>query len=174
MYSRLKLARNLLSDEGVIFISIDDNEIENLKKICNEIFGESNFKSLFYWKSRTSQNYSDKYISNIGEYILCYSKNYNFTKEFGKDKKVLQQIIKIRIMIQMGHGYLQELFVMMVEENMKSFHQLGRNIMKLGYILKKILIVYIMKEKFGGEKMGMLNLGKKLFKRLGWKSLHFF
>lgn len=43
MYSRLKVARNLLSDNGVIFISIDDNEVDNLKKICNEIFGENNF-----------------------------------------------------------------------------------------------------------------------------------
>ena len=86
MYPRLKLARNLLTDDGVIFISIDDNEIDNLKKICNEIFGENNFITQFFWKSRTSQNYSDKYISNIGEYILCYANNLNYTKEFGKDK----------------------------------------------------------------------------------------
>ena len=86
MYPRLYLAKKLLTKEGIIFISIDDNEIENLKKICNEIFGENNFISQFYWKSRTSQNYSDKYISNIGEYILCYARDLNFTKEFGKDK----------------------------------------------------------------------------------------
>ena len=86
MYPRLKLARNLLKDDGVIFISIDDIELNNLVKMCNEIFGENNFISLLYWKSRTSQNYSDKFISNIGEYILCYSKDINHTTEFGKDK----------------------------------------------------------------------------------------
>lgn len=86
IYPRLYLAKKFLTKDGVIFISIDDNEIDNLKKICNEIFGENNFITQFYWKSRTSQNYSDKYISNIGEYILCYAKDINFTKEFGKDK----------------------------------------------------------------------------------------
>ena len=86
IYPRLYLAKKFLTKDGIIFISIDDNEIDNLKKICNEIFGENNFITQFYWKSRTSQNYSDKYISNIGEYILCYANNINFTKEFGKDK----------------------------------------------------------------------------------------
>lgn len=86
IYPRLILAKNLLTNDGIIFISIDDNEVGNLKLICNEIFGENNFVSLFYWKSRTSQNYSDKYVSNIGEYILCYAKNINLTKCFGKDK----------------------------------------------------------------------------------------
>lgn len=74
MYSRLKLARNLLSDEGAIFISIDDNEIDNLKKICNEIFGESNFVGQWNWfKSATPPNLSNKIKKNI-EYILCYEK----------------------------------------------------------------------------------------------------
>ena len=50
MYPRLKLARNLLTDDGVIFISIDDNEQENLKKICDEIFGEENFVANFIWQ----------------------------------------------------------------------------------------------------------------------------
>ena len=54
MYSRLKLARNLLKDSGVIFISIDENEVENLKKICDEIFGEKNFIANMIWQSRTS------------------------------------------------------------------------------------------------------------------------
>ena len=50
MYPRLKLARNLLKDDGVIFISIDENEVENLKKLCNEIFGEENFISQAVWQ----------------------------------------------------------------------------------------------------------------------------
>lgn len=86
IYPRLILAKKLLTEDGVIFISIDDNEQSNLKKVCDEIFDENNFITQFYWKSRTSQNYTDKYVSNIGEYILCYANNLNFTKEFGKDK----------------------------------------------------------------------------------------
>ena len=74
MYPRLKLARNLLKKNGSIFISIDDNEVENLKKICNEIFGEENFIAQFPWQSRQSiQNDTD--ISNNHEYVLAYAKN---------------------------------------------------------------------------------------------------
>ncbi|MDR0911529.1 MAG: site-specific DNA-methyltransferase [Methanobrevibacter sp.] len=86
MYPRLYLAKKLLKPEGVIFISIDDNEQANLKLLMDELFGEINFISHQYWKSRTSQNYSDKLISNIGEYILVYAKNITITSEFGKDK----------------------------------------------------------------------------------------
>lgn len=73
MYPRLKLAKDLLRDDGAIFISIDDNESENLKKICNEIFGERNSISVFPWQSRQSvQNDTD--ISNNHEYVLAYAK----------------------------------------------------------------------------------------------------
>lgn len=75
MYPRLRLARNLLTDDGVIFISIDDNEVDNLRKICDEIFGEDNFVCQFIWKSR--QNKDNRNISGVSvdhEYILCYSK----------------------------------------------------------------------------------------------------
>ena len=73
MYSRLKLARNLLTEDGVIFISIDDNELVNLKKICDEIYGESNWKSTFVWrKTHTQTNIGD--FARVKEYILCYSK----------------------------------------------------------------------------------------------------
>ena len=54
MYPRLRLAANLLRDDGVIFISIDDNEVDNLKKICNEVFGEENFIAQIVWQKRTS------------------------------------------------------------------------------------------------------------------------
>lgn len=75
MYPRLKVARDLLTDDGVIFISIDDNEIENLKKICDEVFGESNFVDVFNWaKTETPENLSNK-CRQIIEYILCYQKN---------------------------------------------------------------------------------------------------
>ena len=77
MYSRLKLARNLLSKNGVIFISIDDNEVDNLKKICNEIFGEYNFIAQCVRKRRDSQANLSKNISPIHEYILIYARNNN-------------------------------------------------------------------------------------------------
>ena len=77
MYPRLRLARGLLSDDGAIFISIDDNEIDNLKKICGEVFGENNFIASINWKGRGGRQDS-KYFAAIHEYILCYSKNKDF------------------------------------------------------------------------------------------------
>ena len=74
MYSRLMVARSLLTEDGVIFISIDDNEVENLKKICSEIMGEHNFVSQIIWKKRSTPP-NDKVIGAAHEYILCYSKN---------------------------------------------------------------------------------------------------
>jgi adenine-specific DNA-methyltransferase len=74
MYPRLKLARNLLTDDGVIFISIDDNEVANLIKISDEIFGEENFIDIFNWaKTETPENLSKK-SKQIIEYIVCYQK----------------------------------------------------------------------------------------------------
>lgn len=70
MYSRLSLARNLLTDDGVIFISIDDNEQANLKKICDEIFGPQNFITTLIWSAGKKND--SKYISVSHEYILCY------------------------------------------------------------------------------------------------------
>ena len=83
MYPRLYLARKLLADYGVIFISIDDNEIENLKKLCNEIFGEENFVGQFNWyKSETPPNLSKKIKKSI-EYILVYEKRINNSRYEG-------------------------------------------------------------------------------------------
>ena len=86
MYSRLKVARELLSDDGVIFISIDDNEQANLKKICDEVFGESNFVANLIWRKKTGASDSLGF-SNITEYIMVYVKNYfNISKIFTRDK----------------------------------------------------------------------------------------
>ncbi|MEZ3551683.1 site-specific DNA-methyltransferase [Duncaniella muris] len=74
IYPRLKVARDLLSEDGVIFISIDDNEVENLKKVCCEIFGERNFVSIINWKGRGGRQDS-KYYAVLHEYILCFAKN---------------------------------------------------------------------------------------------------
>ena len=80
MYPRLKLARNLLRDDGVIFISNDENEYENLKKICDEIFGNSNFIENFIWGKNSTKNNSTTTSTNH-EYILCFAKNIEKVKE---------------------------------------------------------------------------------------------
>ncbi|MDK6567126.1 site-specific DNA-methyltransferase [Corynebacterium pyruviciproducens] len=74
MYPRLKLARNLLTDSGVIFISIGDAEVDNLKKQCNEIFGESNFIAQIIWKSKSGGSADERFIVTENEYILAYAR----------------------------------------------------------------------------------------------------
>ena len=87
IYPRLKLARDLLSDDGVIFISIDDNEQANLKILCDEIFGEDNFISNLVWQKKTGASDSNA-ISTITENILVYSKNILFAdSSFSKNKE---------------------------------------------------------------------------------------
>lgn len=75
IYARLLLARNLLSDDGVIFISIDGNEIANLKKICSEVFGESNELALISWKRKKEISNDSNNVAIQGEYILVYAKS---------------------------------------------------------------------------------------------------
>ena len=75
MYPRLRLASNLLRDDGVIFISIDDNEVHNLRKLCDEVFGEENFIAQMIWERAYSPKNDAKYISNSHDYVLMYTKN---------------------------------------------------------------------------------------------------
>ncbi len=75
MYSRLKLARNLLKEDGVICISIDDNEQAALKKICDEIFGENNFVNNIIWQKKYAASNDAKYLSDMHDFILVYTKN---------------------------------------------------------------------------------------------------
>ncbi len=77
MYSRLKLARSSLTEDGVIFISIDDGEIRNIRNICDEIFGESNFVACLVWQRIHSTKNDAKYFSENHEYIVCYAKSIN-------------------------------------------------------------------------------------------------
>ncbi len=77
MYSRIKLARNLLEKDGVIFISIDDNELYNLKMICDEIFGENGFITCFTWIKTSNPPSLGSKVRNNMEYILCYEKNFD-------------------------------------------------------------------------------------------------
>lgn len=102
IYSRLKLARNLLSDDGVIFISIDDNEVRNLKNICDEVFGEENFLCNFVWEKTVNPNSTSNNIGICHESILCYSKqeaqlnllplsNEDIAKYMGRDEFYLKR-----------------------------------------------------------------------------------
>lgn len=77
MYPRLKVARDLLTEDGVIFISIDDNEVENLRKVCDEVFGELNFISQICWR-RTDNQPNIGYFARVKEHILLYSKSISF------------------------------------------------------------------------------------------------
>ena len=79
IYPRLKVARDLLTEDGVIFISIDENELENLKKVCDEIFGESNFIAELIWSAGRKND--SKYISVSHEYVVCYFRNAEYIKE---------------------------------------------------------------------------------------------
>jgi adenine-specific DNA-methyltransferase len=90
MYPRLFLARNLLREDGVIFISIDDNEHGNLRKLCDEVFGEENFVESIVWNKRIPKN--DKGIGDIHEYVLVYLKNSAWEYKFTMPKDGLDDI----------------------------------------------------------------------------------
>lgn len=97
IYPRLKIARDLLSPDGVIFISIDDNEQARLKIICDEIFGEQNFISQFVWNKSNAQN-DAKYVESNHEYILFYAKSktdykINRTKKEADNKKTFSLLL---------------------------------------------------------------------------------
>ena len=75
MYPRLRLARNLLTEDGLIFISIDDNEVTDLRRLCDEIFGQENFVDNIIWKKRYGGGAKEKYLVSLHEYALMYCKN---------------------------------------------------------------------------------------------------
>lgn len=88
IYPRLKVARDLLTDDGVIFISIDDNEVENLKKVCDEILGENNFIATFPWRKRTAKSDVPFGISQDYEWTVVYAKSDKFNASIdGKERK---------------------------------------------------------------------------------------
>lgn len=97
IYSRLKLARDLLRDDGVIFISIDDNEVHNLRKICDEIFGESNFVAEFVWRKKSGGGQTTSYYITEHEYILCYAKKYDTLSIYDKKEVVSEDDFKKEI-----------------------------------------------------------------------------
>jgi adenine-specific DNA-methyltransferase len=104
MYSRLMLAKNLLSDDGVIFVSIDDNEVENLKKIMNEIFGENNFITTFLWKKTENIKMDSKFVSINKDYSLCYK-----MPSLGNFNKILSGTERYSLSDEKGSYYLRRL-----------------------------------------------------------------
>lgn len=75
MYPRLRLATNLLRDDGVISISVDNNEVHNMRKLCDEVFGEENFVECIIWKKHCGGGPKERYLVNLQKYILFYSKS---------------------------------------------------------------------------------------------------
>lgn len=92
MYSRLMLARNLLTDDGLIFISIDDNEVENLKEICNEVFGRANSLTPFIWPLPRGINAG--LVARAHEYVLCYGKNLRMRGNFNRISKDIEYSVE--------------------------------------------------------------------------------
>lgn len=86
MYSRLMLARNLMSEDGLIFITLDDGENANAREICNEIFGEANFITEFTWEKKKKPSFLHRNVGKLFDYILCYAKNADSTKPFSVEK----------------------------------------------------------------------------------------
>ncbi|OOF52549.1 site-specific DNA-methyltransferase [Rodentibacter trehalosifermentans] len=87
MYPRLYIARELLREDGVIFISIDDNEVAQLKLLCDEVFGEENFVGQFVWKSRQNKDNRNTTGASIDhEYVVCFSKNFQFKALRGTER----------------------------------------------------------------------------------------
>jgi adenine-specific DNA-methyltransferase len=82
MIPRMLLARSFLSEQGVMLISIDDNEIENMRRVCNEVFGEENFVNCFIWNCATAGGIRPKFASKTHEYVLCYAKNIHDLPKF--------------------------------------------------------------------------------------------
>ena len=111
MYPRLRLASNLLRDDGVIFISIDDNEVINLRKLCDEVFGEENFVGQIIWQTATDNNPSQ--IALEHEYIICYVKNKadqpKWLVKSTKAQKIITQYNKLKIKFDIIEDIQKEL-----------------------------------------------------------------
>lgn len=106
IYPRLKISKNLLSDDGVIFISIDDNEINNLRKICDEVFGSDNFICQFVVAANAEKN-NAKLVSVSHEYMLCYAKSSEASNSIWRVKKnyVDEYMKRVNQLLSMGMSY---------------------------------------------------------------------
>lgn len=105
MYSRLMLARTLLTDDGLIFISINEIEQANLEKICNEVFGDSNHVATFVWKNKYGPGAFTKGVASLHEFILCYGKNYpsNVEATLSEDEMKKYKMTDEKVSIRGGY-----------------------------------------------------------------------
>ena len=113
MYPRLFLARNLLRQDGVIFVSIDDNEVHNLRLMMNEIFGEENFVGEFVRRTINSGKQDSATIANYHEYLLTYARNKEFLKVYRrtkseKERRALYPLVDDHVRSR-GHHYISQL-----------------------------------------------------------------
>lgn len=116
IYSRLLVARSLLTEDGVIFISIDDNEVRNLRNICDEVFGEGNFVATLNWR-RSGGRQDSKFYAIIHEYIICYAKDISSFEAgeeiktgeiYPKFDKQKQRYYKTQLLRKWGSNSLRE------------------------------------------------------------------
>jgi len=168
MSKRLKLAKNLLSNKGVIFISIDDNELAQLKLLTDEIFGEKNFITNIIWKSRSSLQYSEPLISSQTEYILAYAKNKKIWNNnrgpmFNRVKKDTDKLSYSNPDNDLRGPWTSSGLIR--DDGRKKYEIItpsGKSIMRPGYIQKKIWKNSEKKIYCGLVKTEMQNLGKKV------------
>ncbi|MBD5527619.1 MAG: site-specific DNA-methyltransferase [Lachnospiraceae bacterium] len=117
LYPRLRLAKDLLSDDGVVFISIDNCEFENLTKICNEVFGAGNFIDCITWNTRVPKN-DNKGLGNIHQYILVYVKNKAANRQFTMQKDGLDDVFELLEKLKKRGIPIPE-----AEEELKKFYE---------------------------------------------------
>ena len=117
MYSRLMLARNLLADDGAVFISIDNCEFEDLTQICNEVFGSTNFVDCITWNTRVPKN-DNKGLGNIHQYILVYVKDSAYNRQFTMQKDGIDDVYDFCEKMKAKHIPIPE-----AEEELKKFYK---------------------------------------------------
>jgi len=176
MYPRLKLARNLLSEEGVIFISIDDNEIVNLRKICDDIFGEVNFLGTIANINNPKGRSDDKYIATAHEYLAVYSKSIDNVKTYGfePDEKIIKRYNKVDFvgkyrdidLRKTGDSDLREdrpnlFYYFLYNESDNSFYATRDSVIPEGYIQIKPLR---QDGKEGNWRWGLDNTNRNIWK----------
>jgi adenine-specific DNA-methyltransferase len=140
IYPRLKLARNLLQEDGVIFISIDDSELNNLHKVCDEIFGEENFIANFIWEKRTNRE-NRKMVSSRHDYVVCYCKSIdgvdNIIQQLPMDEEAIARYKNPDndprglwksdpATAQAGHGTKSQFYILTAPNGQKHELQSGR------------------------------------------------
>lgn len=111
IYSRLMLARNLLTDDGVIFISINDCERDNIKKCCDEIYGECNFISTMIWQQRKGGGNDSKYVATDHEYVLLYARNAKYLPEKWRIPQSTEYLKRYKEIDEQGNRYYWDTIV---------------------------------------------------------------